>query len=77
MPKGQTSRPYNRKEKQAVSTKKAVKNAGKNPSLSSIGKVVGNLAKGRTVPLASITLQDQRMKELDRKLGKSSGRKKK
>jgi len=77
MPKGKTSRPYNRKEKQAVSTVKAVKNAGKNPSLSSFGKVVGNLAKGRTVPLASFTLQDRRMKELDRKLGKSSGRKKK
>lgn len=70
MPKGQTSRPNNRKEKKAVATLKNLKSATK--GFSSINKAT--VMSGKTATAARKTLTTRGAKAWVRKEGKSLGR---
>ena len=70
MPKGQTSRPYNRKEKQALATKKNVRAASKTISSTNLRTVLDS----KRVTSAYITLGKNKTKELNRKRGVTLGR---
>lgn len=70
MPKGETSRPYNRKEKKAVKTKKAINQAGKSKSSTNFKTIV----EGGINRRATATLHNRRIKADDRKYGKGKER---
>ena len=70
MPKGQTSRPNNRKEKKAVATLKNLKSATK--GFSSTNK--NTVMSGKTATAARKTLTIRGAKQYDREEGKKLGR---
>ena len=70
MPKGQTSRPYTRKEKKAVATLKNLKSATK--GFSSINKAT--VMSGKTAKAASKTLTIRGAKSYAREEGRKMGR---
>lgn len=70
MPKGQTSRPYNRKEKKAVATKKNLKSATKGFSSTNKKTVMGS-SKAKA---AAKTTAIRKLKAKDREFGKIVGR---
>ena len=70
MPKGQTSRPSNRKEKKAVATLKNLKSATKGFSSTNKKTVMG----GKTATEAKKTVKGRDSKATDRKYGKVVGK---
>jgi hypothetical protein len=66
MPKGQTSRPYNRKEKRAVATKSDLTAFKKKPSAANLMKGLSRMAKGPTMMSAQSTLTRRETKEVRR-----------
>jgi hypothetical protein len=70
MPKGQTSRPSNRKEKKAAATLKNLKSATKGFSNTNKKTVMG----GKTATGAKKVLTGRDIKATDRKYGKVVGR---
>tara|TARA_R110000796_G_scaffold4480_4_gene17401 strand:- start:382 stop:672 length:291 start_codon:yes stop_codon:yes gene_type:complete len=70
MPKGQTSRPYNRKEKQALATKKNVRAASNTMSSTNLRTVLDS----KRVTSAHVTLGKNKTKEANRKTGVTLGR---
>jgi hypothetical protein len=70
MPKGETSRPYNRTEKKAVKTLSGAREGAKGKSSTNISKIM----KGPRTKEALKTLSDRDMKETVRKLGKKQER---
>ena len=70
MPKGQTSRPYNRKEKKAVATLKNLKAATKGFSQNNKNTVMS----GKTATAAQQTLTGRGAKQYFRNEGKKLGR---
>lgn len=71
MPKGQTSRPSNRKEKKAAATLKNLKSATK--GFSSINK--NTVMGGKTATEAKKTIKGRLIKAVDREYGKEVGKK--
>ena len=65
MPKGQTSRPNNRKEKKAVATLKNLKSATKGFSSANKKTVMG----GKAATAATKTLENRKTKAQDRRYG--------
>ena len=70
MPKGQTSRPSNRKEKKAAATLKNLKSATKGFSSTNKNTVMG----GKTATAAKTTIKGRDTKATDRKYGKEIGK---
>jgi|TARA_B110000908_G_scaffold38993_1_gene47026 hypothetical protein len=70
MPKGQTSRPDNRKEKKAVATTNRLKAATKNFSPVNKKKVMG----GSKAKAAANTTTNRKLKAKDRKIGETVGK---
>ena len=66
MPKGQTSRPYNRKEKRAVATKSDLTAFKKKPSATNLMKGLSRMAKGPSMMSAQSTLTRRETKEMRR-----------
>ena len=71
MPKGQTSRPNNRKEKKAAATLKNLKSATKGFSSTNKQTVMG----GKTATAAKKTIKGRNTKAVDRKYGNLVARK--
>ena len=71
MPKGETSRPYNRKEKKAVATLKGSREGAKGKSSTNISKIM----KGSRTKSALQTLADREDKAYYRQAGKKKERK--
>ncbi|AYP28091.1 hypothetical protein HWB26_gp30 [Lentibacter phage vB_LenP_ICBM2] len=70
MPKGQTSRPNNRKEKKAAATLKNLKTATK--GFSSTNKKT--VMSGKTATAAKKTIKGRDTKAIDREYGKAVGK---
>ena len=66
MPKGQTSRPYNREEKRAVATKSDLTAFNKKPSAANLVKGLSRMAKGPSMMSAQATLATREAKEVKR-----------
>lgn len=71
MPKGQTSRPSNRKEKKAAATLNNLKSATKGFSSTNKNTVMG----GKTATEAKKIIKGRETKEIDRQYGKAVGKK--
>jgi hypothetical protein len=69
MPKGKTSRPYNRDEKKAIATKKDITAFKKNPSVGNYFRGVRGTLTGNSLMVAQNTLERRERKEQARKIG--------
>ena len=69
MPKGKTSRPYNRDEKKAIATKKDINAFKKNPSVGNFFRGVKGTLTGNSLMVAQNTLERGKRKEQTRKIG--------
>lgn len=69
MPKGKTSRPYNRKEKKAVATKSDITAFKKKPSAENFFRGVKGVLTGESLMVAQNTLKRRKDKEQARKIG--------
>lgn len=66
MPKGQTSRPYNRKEREAVATKSDLTAFKNKPSVANAVRGLSRMATGPSMMSAQSTLNRRERKEVKR-----------